>query len=131
MEPLLLRAHHINSAKLLFRTPKEQIIEEMRKFGYIEHSSDSFVDIVYENLQQYFKKLSNKLRLAVGGLDIICESCVKNKKGLCKPNKTEEYNIFLGAKSFGKGADIEILDKYGLEANKVYTVNEIRNTANF
>lgn len=131
MEPLLLRAHHVNSAKLLFRTPKEQIIEEMKKFGYIEQASDSFIGVVYSNLREYFQKLSNKLRLAVGGLDIVCENCVKHQTGICEPNKTHEYNIFLGTNSFGKAADIEILDKYGLEINRIYTVGEVKKAANF
>jgi hypothetical protein len=131
MEPLSLRAHHVNSAKLLSRTPKEQIIEEMKKFGYIENTSDSFVNIVYSNLQEYFQKLSNKINLTVGGLDVICENCIKGKIGLCDPNGQEDYNIFLSGNSFGESADIQILDKYGLKAEKIYTVGEIREAAKF
>lgn len=131
MESLSLRAHHINSAKLLFRMPKKKIIEAMKRFGYIEHQSDSFVNIVYSNLHKYFQKRSNKLNLTVGGLDIICENCSRNQKGTCHPEDQKEYNIFISVNSSGKDADVKILDKYGLEANKIYTVDEIRKMANF
>jgi len=131
MEPLILRAHHINSAKLLSRMPRREVIDAMERFEYIEHPSDSFINLVYTNLQKYFQELSSLLVLTVGGLDIICESCIKHQKGTCETNKTGEYNLFLSENSFGKSADIQILDKYGLNAGRIYTVNEVRKAANF
>ena len=131
METLTLRAHHINSAKLLFQTPKEQIIDEMKRFGYIENNTNSFINIVYSNLYEYFQRLSNKLKLTVEGLDVICENCIKLQKGICNPNNKEEYYPFLSGSSFGKGADIQILEKYNLQDGKIYTVGELRKKLDF
>lgn len=103
----------------------------MGEFEYIDNQFDPFINIVYRNLKDYFERLSQKIRLKIGGLDIICESCKKHERNICKPNRTGKYSIFSSGNSYGRDADVQILDKYGLKIDRTYTVKEIRQAANF
>jgi hypothetical protein len=130
--PITIRAHHIGSAKALFRLSKENILSWLIDTGYIQSQKDPFIETAYE-LKTLFES-QGKIKLQIGGLDFVCEKCPKYKNSKCNPNKPQEEIVgrtFLMGNYEGPLSDTDILNKYHLSLEKEYTPDELRKIMNF
>ena len=131
---LVLRAHHLQSAKLLHRIPRELVVRALIAREYIHDGTDAFVDFVYRTLKKGFSDLSKEVQLQVGGLDIICTECPKHKTRTCTPESPQTNRIvgevFLRDYAPGK-LDTETILKYNLNPKRIYTIGELREIMSF
>jgi len=129
---LVLRGHHLNGAKLIHTTPKHIYIDHLIQAEYVESSDHPFIDKIYELLKNTFKHPLNKIKLVVGKLDIICESCKELTSKPCSlDSPLSAFNAFTKENTPGQIMDSDILKKYGFKENHTYTVREIRKRMEF
>jgi len=138
MSQMSLRAHHLQSSKAIHALPKEEIIRTLIALGYVSSKENPFISHIYNTLVNAFKNPEKKVRLLIGGLDDICIECPRHQRGDCSPENPSSKGQWLEKRPAFCLSDYQypivdqrIVDKYGLNPEKVYTVSEIREKLNF
>ena len=131
---LTLRAHHLESTKLLHQIPRDLIVRVLIESEYIPNKNDAFVDFIYHTLKKGFGDLSRQVKLQVGGLDEICIACPKHQTGICTP-ESPHNNRIVGAvflRDYESGEkDLKTIARYNLDPEKIYTIQELRKIMDF
>ncbi len=129
---LTIRAHHLKSAKALFKLPRGVIIGQLITHGYIDSPSHPFVGLVYR-FKGIFER-NPRIKLKIGGLDVLCSHCPKYARGDCDPDNPRRGAVkpaFLRGDYEGPLSDMETIEKYNLDTGRTYTVEELKGIAAF
>ncbi len=101
------------------------------EFEYIQTPEHKFVDLIY-SYKELFKNPKQRFKVKVGGLDFICENCPKYKNQTCNPNNPK---LMVGAAFLitpkKRLTDSQVIKKYGLEEDEIYTTKELREKLKF
>jgi len=134
--PISIRGHHLESAKQVTNISKNVHARLLMIGEYIKHSKDPFVDVAYTQLKELFSNPKNLLKILAGEKDFICDSCpIDGKVSSCIGAKIEIPQYFWDPehthRSYGEKTDQEILEKYNLKANEIYSVRDVRKIMKF
>ncbi|MBR9705953.1 hypothetical protein GOV14_02880 [Candidatus Pacearchaeota archaeon] len=126
-----LRAHHVESAKYLHTHSFEDAVTALVTFEYIKTPSDSFVQAIAD-LKYQFDNPNQQFRIKIDEFDFICEQCPHIKNNACTSKNATNLigRAFFGRVEMDLG-DKRIAEKYGLEEEKIYSVQELRQKAGF
>jgi hypothetical protein len=132
-KPITLRAHHVQAAKLANKTSEEVFTEiGLIRLGYIDTSDHPFKKIAYDGLKKLFENPNNEIRVTVGGLDRLCNACPRREEGKCNPENPRTGLARMSLEFYETSqADEEIIEKYELQKDQVYTVKELREKLKF
>lgn len=112
--PIIIRAHHLESIKLLYTLPRDLIIRALIELGYIKSSQDSFLDYVYKETERIFSNPRARLKISIGGLDFLCQECPIRRRDECAPENPGRAKTLFLARYEGPETDEKTVQKYKL-----------------
>jgi len=130
---LKIRAHHVETARILYPFTKERVKKTLVNGEYIKEENHPFATLIEQYLA-LFSNPSQEFKLKIGGLDFICKRCPKRKRKACNPFKQEKRILgpaFYNGNENIKGRDSEIVEEYDLDINKTYIVEELKKIFKF
>lgn len=71
MEPIIIRAHHLESFLILRNHSRDSLASSLFEEGYITDANDSFIDHILE-VRRLLQSPEQTIRIVVGEPDIIC-----------------------------------------------------------
>jgi len=127
-----IRVHHVEAAKIWLGQPIQEVAQDLIQNKYISESKHPFVSMLSHYLGLW-EDVSQQFKLQVGGLDYICRSCPKLKRGDCDSLSQEERIVDVASWTPGQdfGRDSELVAEHRLDIHRIYTASELRDIMKF